>query len=699
MDTLRISLFITLLVLLPSIIVCQVTFTDVSDSAGPGLGDGTARGISWVDFNNDGKLDLFVPTAGTVPNKLYMNRGDGTFIDVAPQVGLNDLANTITCSWADIDNDGDLDLLTTATAAPTRLWRNNRETGTDTTFTSIESSAGIVMSGAQMSVWADYNRDGFVDLYSPIASSSSSDALFRNDGNNTFTNVADSAGVNHPSTTVSEQGVHWGDFNRDGYPDLFIGNLQTAGQSYFHRNNGDGTFTEIASSLGFSLPGRGAQWIDYNNDGLWDFSFATYAGATVTVPVKLFRNNGDGTFTEVSATAGLTDPLISWGVTWADYDNNGYEDCFVTVSGQSTNCILYRNNGNGTFTNVTASAGLSGLVQLCAAWGDYNNDGFMDLYTSGATSAGNHLFRNNGDPTRHWLKVNLVGTQSNRAGIGAQITVVAGGLRMMREVNTGAGYRSQNMLTAHFGLNTNTVADSVIVRWPAGILSVRTGVGADQTITIIEEQAAPNIVAYPDTLTLTWVNLFRDTLWVKNTGSALLVVDTIYASPNDSLAERLRIQPVSFTVSAGDSQLVEVWEWSIIPLSSLQPIYEFVETLFVVSNDPDEPIVTVILQGDYSPITNVDMTSSQPLTFSLDQNYPNPFNPTTTIRFTVPESRFISLKVYSVLGQEVAVLVNEIKQPGRHEVRWDAVDVPGGVYFCRMTAGALVVTKKLMVLR
>lgn len=467
----------------------QTTFTDVTTTAGTGLGDGTARGFSWVDFDNDGLLDLFIPTAGNVPNKVYKNNGDGTFSEIAAALGLNDMVNTITCSWADFDNDGDLDLITTATAAATVLWRNNFFPGGDTSFTNITASSGIAMTGAQMPAWTDYNLDGFLDVYSSISNSSvSSDALYRNNGNATFTNMADSAGVNHQVSGILEQAVHWGDYNKDGYPDLFIGNLQTGGPSFFHHNNGDGTFTEIAASLGFQGAARGSQWVDYNNDGLWDYSVAGYAGGTNAVPVKLYRNNGNGTFTDVAAQAGITDAVISWGVTWADFNNDGYEDFFVAVSGQSTSCLLYKNNGDGTFTNVTSQAGLPAFAQLSAAWGDYDNDGDMDLYTSGAASAGNHLFRNNSDTTNKWLKVNLVGSIANRFGVGARIEVYAGSLRMMREVNTAIGYRSQNMLTAHFGLAGNTLVDSIVVRWPnrQQTGTVLRNVGANQVLALTE---------------------------------------------------------------------------------------------------------------------------------------------------------------------------------------------------------------------
>jgi hypothetical protein len=249
--------------------------------------------------------------------------------------------------------------------------------------------------------------------------------------------------------------------------------------------------------------------------------------------------------------------------------------------------LLYKNNGNGTFTNVTTQAGLAGLTQLSTVWGDYDDDGDMDLYGSGTGSTGNRLFKNNGDSSKKWLEINLLGVTSNRFGVGAQIEVHAGSLHMMREVNTGVGYRSQNMLTAHFGLGTNVQADSIVVRWPNQqyTRTVRTNVNANQIMTVSE-----------------------------------------------------------------------------VPILSVQ---------------------------EYG----------KPTTYVLEQNYPNPFNPTTTIRFSVPSSGLAMLRVFDVLGREVATLVNEIMPEGKHEVSWDARNVSSGLYFYQLQEGMFTETRKMLLLR
>jgi enediyne biosynthesis protein E4 len=656
----------------------QITFTETTASAGTALGEGTARGISWFDFNNDNLLDLFVPTAGNIPNKVYMNNGNGTFTEVAAAINLNDLANTITCSFGDFDNDGDIDLVTTATAAPTRLWRNNRDSSnTDTTFTSIEATAGVVQSGGQMVAWADFDNDGLLDFYSPISNSATfPDVLYKNNGDGTFTNVSAAAGVNNQISGPIEQAVHWGDFNKDGYPDLYIGSLQTAGGSFFYENNGNGTFTEKGNIYGINLSGRGAQWIDYNNDGHWDFSQAAYLGATAITPIKLYKNNGSNVFEEVSLTSGITDSVISWGLTWADFDNNGYEDVFVTVSGQSKFCQLYKNNGNGTFTNVTAEAGLDNLVQLHAIWGDYDNDGWMDLYTGGSATNGNHLFKNNGEPGKHWLQFTLKGTESNGSGIGARVKVKAGSLNMMREVNTGIGYRSQNQMRVHFGLNTNTTADSVIVFWPSGIVDVWTNIAADQFLVLIEGSTVP-------------VELISFTAFV--TGQNVELKWMTATETNNS----------GFEVHRKNSSS----EWKVVDFvpgsGTTTQIQEYTfKDLNLVPGNYSYRLKQIDYDGTSELLKTIDVEILSPLEFSLGQNYPNPFNPSTKITFSLPVKSNVTISLFNLLGEQMLIVASGEFSEGAHEVTFEApASLTNGVYYYRMHTSHFSETKKLIYLK
>jgi hypothetical protein len=656
----------------------QVTFTDVTASSGSQLGEGTARGMAWGDFNKDNFIDLFLPTAGNVPNKLYRNNGDGTFTEISAAVNLNDLANTITCSWGDFDNDGDIDLVTTATAAATRLWRNNRDSsGVDSSFTSIETTAGIVQSGGQMPAWADYDNDGFLDFYSPMSNSATlPDVLYRNNGNATFTNTSTTAGVNNQVAGPLEQAIHWGDFNKDGYPDLFVGSIQTTGSSFFYENNGNGTFTEKGAVYGINLSGRGAQWIDFNNDGHWDFSFAPYLGATAVTPIRLYKNNGSNVFQEVAVASGITDNLISWGVTWADYDNNGYEDLFVTTSGQSTLCQLYQNNGNGTFTNATAASGLSSLVQLHAAWGDYNNDGWMDLYSGGSATNGNHLFKNNGEPGKHWLQFNLRGTVSNGAGVGARVVVKSGTLNMMREVNTGVGYRSQNQMRVHFGLNTNTSADSIIVYWPGGLIDRWANIPADQYMTLIEGSTIPvELVSFTaategNSVVLNWQTATE----TNNAGFRLL------RKSETSIWEN-----ISYIEGNGTITEPQYYSYTDSNLKFGKYFYKLVQVDF------DETSVE-------SPVISADINSITG--YSLEQNYPNPFNPSTKIVFSIPVKSHVTISLFDILGCEIAIIADAEFNAGYNEVIFSpSGSLTNGIYVYQLRSESYSAFRKMVYLK
>jgi len=376
------------------------------------------------------------------------------FSDVTDIAGVGCTGSSRGVAWGDYDNDGDLDLYVANYNEANVLYRNNgdgtftdvtseagvgcishsygvawgdydndgdldlyvanyganvlyRNNG-DGTFTDVTSEAGVSCTGSSLGVaWGDYDNDGDLDLY--VANHYEANVLYKNNGDGTFTDVTGAAGV---GCTGSSYGVAWGDYDNDGDLDLYVTNYEA---NVLYRNNGDGTFTDVTSEAGVSCTGssRGVAWGDYDNDGDLDLYVANYNEANV-----LYRNNGDGTFTDVTSEAGVGCTGHSLGVAWGDYDNDGDLDLYVTNDGAN---VLYRNNGDGTFTMVGAGVGCTGS-SYGVAWGDYDNDGHLDLYV--ANSGANVLYRNNGN-LNHWLQIRLHGTISNRSAIGTKVKVIA----------------------------------------------------------------------------------------------------------------------------------------------------------------------------------------------------------------------------------------------------------------------------------
>ena len=337
---------------------------------------------------------------------------------------------------------------------------------------SIVSSAG----NGNACVWADYDRDGFVDLY--VANSDGSNFLFHNNTNGTFTRITTGAMV---VSTANSQGCAWIDYDNDGYPDLFVTRSQSPNM-LFH-NNRNGTFTKITTGALATEGGTtgGFAWGDYDNDG-WPDAFVT--GATNS----LFHNNGDGTFTKVPPPTG-TESGSFLCANWVDFDNDGWLDLFVVDFQVGATCRMYRNNGNGTFTRATGSALLTEPGRwFASAWADIDRDGFPDVVVSNV-GVGNILFHNDGN-TNHWLTVHCLGRISNRAAIGAKVRVRAsiGGKAFwqMREISAGGNIGSQNQLDPMFGLAEAATVETLRVEWPSGIVQEIHNVAANQILDVKE---------------------------------------------------------------------------------------------------------------------------------------------------------------------------------------------------------------------
>lgn len=438
-------------------------------------------GVAWVDYDDDGHEDLFVSVYGG-PNLLYHNRGDGTFEKVKTGSLATDAACCLGGAWADYDNDGWLDVFVPVLdcGQPNSLYRGS----------GCESFSKVGLwpftqdqARSVTAAWADYDNDGFADLFVANSASGQYNFLYRNRGDGTFGRISTGSIVNE---VVRSPCASWCDYDNDGDLDLFV-TSEGAERNRLYRNNGDGSFTKITSGVVVSEGGAsaGCAWADYNNDGFLDLFVAKQDGTQNL----LYKNNGDGTFARVGQGPIASDAGHSLGCAWGDYDNDGFLDLFVANWNGERNC-LYHNNGDGTFGKVTEGSVVNEVASSRGcAWGDFDNDGFLDLFVSNDVGEHSFLYRSmpNGN---HWLKVKLVGTLSNRSAIGAKVrteTVIRGTRqRQLREISGGSGYGSQNSLLAHFGLGNATLVETLRIEWPSGIVQRYEGVAVDQFLTITE---------------------------------------------------------------------------------------------------------------------------------------------------------------------------------------------------------------------
>jgi len=433
-------------------------FTDVASSVGLYHGS-DEHGAAWGDLDGDGWLDLAIGDGS-----LFTNTA-GSFSNATIAAGLDHTWQARGIVWGDYDNDGDLDLLSS--------WRKvYQQDGLP--FTEVWDGDGDQRPLA----WVDYDLDGDLDVYA-------SDRLYRNEGGDTFTDVTVGAGLSDTGVLMTSV---WADYDDDGAPDLYLTCDNCENQLY--HNNGDGTFSDVTvnAGVGDTGSGRGAAWGDYDNDGDFDLFVANSDDQYG----RLYRNGGDGIFDDVSAAAGLHDsPRSAMSVNWLDYDLDGWLDLFVVNQGDQNR--LYRNNGDGTFTDVGPGAGVAVRFHgESSAVSDYDNDGDPDIYVTGgaAWESNDVLFQNGIDPGAggpHWLKVKLVGTLSNHSAIGAIVRIYGAGPVQMRQFAGSSSYMSQDAPEALFGLGIYTGTVTAEVAWPSGVVDTLTGtVSVDQSITVTE---------------------------------------------------------------------------------------------------------------------------------------------------------------------------------------------------------------------
>jgi len=502
-----------------------ITFVhNVGDDDMDNIIESNGAGCAFFDYDGDGLLDIYLVNGAYVEgvsgvrgrrnkdkltNALYRNNGDGTFTDVTARAGVGDKGMGMGVSVADYDNDGDQDLFV-ANYGPNALYRNNG----DGTFTNVTRAAGIDNAlSAIGSTFLDYDSDGYLDLYvgnylaydpgyqyyyaaqrfpGPLAYHGQPDVLYHNNGDGTFTDVTRKAGVYNPEGRA--MGVTSADIDDDGDQDIFVAN--DAMENYLYRNNGDGTFADIAVPSGTAFSERGeatsamaGEFGDIDGDGRVDIIVPDMAYCSV------YLNRGGGLFEDRSAPLGVAaacGQYTNWSANYFDFDHDGYGDLFIT-SGQphrmvGEKALLLLNDHGRRFLNVSQLLGPDFQEEFMgrgSAVGDYDNDGDLDVLVLDLGQRP-RLLRNDGGNRKNWVMVRLVGTTSNRDGIGARVRVTAGGRTQMRLRVSSSGYISQSDPRLHFGLGDAARIDRIEIRWPSGKVQTVEGQRPNRVITITE---------------------------------------------------------------------------------------------------------------------------------------------------------------------------------------------------------------------
>ena len=517
-----------------------LTVSHISTSDKRYIVESISGGAGLFDCDEDDRLDIVVVNGSTIDHyrksggdplvTLYHQEPDGTFKDITKEAGLTRVGWGMGVAVADYDNDGHLDLFVTGYGGNV-LYRGLG----NCKFEDVTEKAGVRGGGFSTgAAWGDYDRDGHVDLFvaryvhvdldhlpafgsnkycsykgllvqcGPWGLPGESDLLYHNRGDGTFEEVSVKAGV-HDNTGYYGLGAMWADYDNDGWPDLLVANDSVP--SYLYHNNHDGTFAEVGMLEGVALSGDGmalgSMGIDFG-----DYDHSSHLSYFVThfadQPNSLYRNLGKKGFDDVSWTSGLGQPsypYVGWGTAFFDMDNDGWLDLLVANGhvypqvasanvgfGYQQPLLLHRNNRDGTFDEVSKEAGLAALPlksRRGAAFGDIFNTGNIDVVLLNVGDPPTLLLNTNHDGN-HRVLFHLIGTKSNRAAIGARITIRSGALQQFSEVRSGASYLSQNDLRQHFGLAANTKIDSVEIRWPTGNTEKLQDLPADTIYTIVE---------------------------------------------------------------------------------------------------------------------------------------------------------------------------------------------------------------------
>ncbi|MBN9662066.1 MAG: VCBS repeat-containing protein [Acidobacteria bacterium] len=492
-----------------------LSFENMAQEMGLDRKDGNGT-VAWGDYDGDGKLDVFLAGSGAFIG-VYHNDG-GKFHEVTEEVGLAKVPSGYSLNLIDYDNDGKLDLYISLNGWSGPL-RNKLFRNVGGKFVDVSKQSGADDPGdGFISLWGDLDNDGFLDLViaNGVLKDGSVPQIYHNNGNGTFTNVTKAAGLDEPPA-YGAIGIALGDYDKDGKLDILINGLEPAPNRLYH-NDGNLHFTNVAEQAGVVQPthnGFVCFFVDYNNDGFPDILTTSLADWNSTVeglkqgykPAnlkavhpdsnRLFRNNGNGTFTDVTWDARLYFPMGTMGAGVGDLDNDGCIDFYFGTGDPQMSRLepnrFFHNNCDGTFSDLTNYVGFArpGNKGHGVAFVDIDEDGDLDLYAQlgghyPGDWANNAFYRNLKGNQNNWLQLDLTGVKSNRFAVGTQVTARMGGFLVYREVKGSSGFGSTEPYRVHLGLARHQMIESLEIRWPSGLVQKFSGVAANQAIALKE---------------------------------------------------------------------------------------------------------------------------------------------------------------------------------------------------------------------
>ncbi|BAO77732.1 hypothetical protein WPG_3502 [Winogradskyella sp. PG-2] len=493
----------------------QISFENLASDSGINVVCGNTlfgNGITFYDYDNDGWDDITIASAEGDPIRFLKNI-NGNFVNQNLNINDNNWKNK-QINWVDIDNDGDNDLFITSDTSINRLFKNlgnmilEEITGTSGMLTEV-----LVTYGAS---WGDYNNDGFIDVFLSNRDTTIPNVLYKNNGNNTFTLVNSEAGI--INTGMLSFCSAFFDYNNDGYQDIYVANDKVEYTNTLYKNNGNGTFTDVSEISGtdIAIDAMSVTISDFNADGWMDIYVSNDVPGNA-----LLKNNGDGTFTDIAESSQTTANTVSWGAVFLDADNDSDLDLYVSAEHDGTipgylSSAFYENNNDETFNLNNAAVPDDLAISYSNAIGDIDNDGYPEIAVNNINHNNIFLWKNTTATSNNWLKVKLEGTQSNRNGIGSLIEISINGEKQYRYTLCGEGYLSQNSATEFFGIGTRTQIDYIKVKWLSGVEDILYNVNANQLLNITEGSSTLSLSDNELNSLKVYPNPVSDMLYVKS---------------------------------------------------------------------------------------------------------------------------------------------------------------------------------------